>query len=110
MSPLERLGLEVVAFTLIGRRMEASVLLVLIDADGSLCSHSKLGTARRWRMIEDVETNRGAIKTRICLLRQCLDDLGFPNAIETDPEGNGYTLPKPMREMILTRLIEEAKR
>lgn len=106
MSPLERLGLEVVAYTLLGRRMEASVLLVLMDADGAICSHARIGTARRWRMIEDPETNRGAIKVRICLLRQALTDLGFPDAIDTHP--TGYSLSKAMKARILARLIEEA--
>lgn len=107
MNALERLGLEVVAYTLLGKRMEASILLVLMDADGGIASYEALAKARRWKMGDAPEMNRKAVAVRICLLRQALEDIGFPGVVKTE-DGIGYSLPRPAKKRILARLIEEA--
>lgn len=106
MSPLERLGLEVVAYTLLGRRMEASILLVLMDANGGIVSHETLAKARRWKMMDHPELNRKAVAVRICMLRDCLEDIGFPGVIKTE-DGLGYSLPKAAKKRLLERMMEE---
>lgn len=107
MSPLERLGCEVVAFNLLGSRSQAAVLLSLLDANGRPVSWDRIARARRWRMEEEGEIARRAVKTRVCLLRESLDDIGLGNLIQTCP-GTGYALPEPGRSEILSRLMEEA--
>lgn len=106
MNPLERLGLEVVAYTILGKRYLASFLLVLLDHNGSVASYEALQKARRWKMVDDDTLTRKAIQVRICLLRQALEDLGFPGVIKTEDEG--YSIPRPAKQRILSRLIEEA--
>lgn len=113
MTPLERLGLEVVAYTLLGSRMTAALLLVLLDADGRQVSVEALAGARVWRYRE-AETSRKGLMVRICVLRSHLADLGFPDAVKTCGKetvlcpATGYSLPEPGRSAIMARLIEEA--
>lgn len=106
MNALERLGLEVVAFTLLGSRMQSAILLALVDAQGRVASWEVLGRARRWKLVTNEEATKNAIKVRICLLRQSLIDIGLGDLIQTHP--GGYSLPEPGRTEIITRLIEEA--
>jgi hypothetical protein len=106
-SALERLGLEVVAYTLLGSRMTASVLLTLLDANGRQTSHHQIGNARRWRMEKNEgEVSRKCIQVRVCVLRDALNDLGLGGVIVTHDEG--YSLPEPGRSAVLNRLISEA--
>lgn len=114
MNPLERLGLEVVAFNMLGSRMMASLLLVLLDGKGRQVGFQTLADARQWRKREnDVPTTAG-LRTRICVLRRALSDLGFDNVIKTCGHETvlcpavGYSLPEPGRTAILNRLIEES--
>ena len=107
MSALERLGLEVVAYTLLGSRMMASVLLTLLDANGLQASHDRIASARCWRMEKnDGDVSRKGVQVRVCVLRDALADLGFSGVIVTHDEG--YSLPEPGRSEILNRLIAEA--
>lgn len=113
LSTLERLGLEVVAFTMLGSRMQSALLLALLDANGRTVGWETLGQARKWRMTGDTEATKNAIKVRISLLRESLDDIGFPDAIVTSPHDKhhpslGYSIPAGKRTAILDRLIEEA--
>lgn len=109
MSPLERLGLEVAAFQLLGSRTKAAMLCALLDANGRVLSVDQLAAARPW-MDADVTDARNVIKTRICLLREALQDvgLGAPILTASGRETGGYLLPEPGRSAIFTRLIEVA--
>lgn len=107
MSPLERLGLEVSAFQLLGSRTKAATLCALLDAGGVSVGWEALAKARPWREALDPESSRAAVKTRICLLRETLDDVGIGDVVVTHP-GRGYALPEPARTRVINRLIEEA--
>lgn len=114
MNALERLGLEVVAFDLLGSRMQASLLLTLLDGNGRQVGFETLAAARQWRRREnDVPTIAG-LRTRICVLRSSLDDIGLGGVIKTCGHETvlcpaiGYSLPEPGRSAVLARLIEEA--
>jgi hypothetical protein len=114
MNALERLGLEVVAFNLLGSRMMASLLLVLLDGNGRQVGFQTLADARQWRRREnDVPTVAG-LRTRICVLRGALRDLGLPDVIKTCGHetvlcpATGYSLPEPGRSAVMARLIAEA--
>lgn len=107
MTPLERLGLEVVAFNLLGSRSQAAVLLALMDVEGRVASYEHIGKARKWKIVQDEFPARNAIKVRICLLRESLEDIGLGGLIHTH-EGHGYSLPEPGRTTVINRLIEEA--
>lgn len=115
MTALERLGLEVVAFTLLGSRMQAALLLAMLNAKGRVAGWETLGRARKWRMVEDGEPSRKSIQVRVCLLRESLSDIGFENVIVTAARGHqrdqtdGYSLPEPGRSAVLARLIAEAE-
>lgn len=109
MSPLERLGLEVAAFQLLGSRTKAAMLCALMDANGRVLSVDQLAAARPW-MDQNVANARNVIKTRICLLRETLDDVGLGSPILTASGrvSGGYSLPEPGRSVVLARLIEVA--
>lgn len=107
MSPLERLGLEVSAFQLLGSRTKAATLCALLDAGGASVGWEALARARPWRDVMDAASSRTAVKTRICLLRETLDDVGIGDVVVTYP-GRGYALPEPARSAVINRLIEEA--
>jgi hypothetical protein len=115
LKPLERLGLEVVAFTLLGSRWQAAMLLTLLDANGQICGWRRLAAARAWRNnTEDSDSTRNGTRIRICFLRRSLEDLGLDGVIVTAPRASvidradGYSLPEPGRSAVLARLIEEA--
>lgn len=109
MSPLERLGLEVAAFQLLGSRTKAAMLCALMDANGRVLSVDQLAAARPW-IDRNVTDARNVIKTRICLLRETLDDvgLGAPILTTSGRASGGYSLPEPGRSAVLARLIEVA--
>lgn len=115
MSPLERLGLEVVAFTLLGSRGQASMLLALLDAKGRVASWETLSQARKWKMVSDGEASRKSIQVRICHLRESLADIGLEGVIVTAPRGHqkdqtdGYSLPEPGRKLVMDRLLQEGR-
>lgn len=114
MTRLERLGLEVVAYTLIGSRASAAVLMALIEANGRVLDWKAIDEARAWKMRNEPSGQRNAVKTRVCLLRNALADLGLPDAIRTElpvrrgDEDLSYALPEPARSQIINRLIEES--
>lgn len=114
MNALERLGLEVAAFNLLGSRMMASLLLVLLDGNGKQVGFQTMADARQWRRRENDQPSIAGLRTRICVLRGALADLGFPNVIKTIGNetvlcpATGYSLPEPGRSLVLARLIEEA--
>lgn len=109
MTPLERLGLEVAAFTMIGSRAQAAVLCALLDAEGRFLEWDQIAVARPWKM-GAFEASAATIKTRISLLRDALEDLGFPGVIQSAgrKEGLRYALPDPGRGEIIARLVAEA--
>lgn len=107
MSPLESLGLEVAAFQLLGSRTKASVLRALIEARGRRCSYATLAAARPWKGVDDIEAVRIVVKTRVCVLRDSLEDVGLGGLIQTH-DGQTYSLPDPGRSQIIERLIEVA--
>lgn len=109
MTRLERLGLEVSAFTLLGSRAQAAMLCALIDAKGAFLSWQQLAKARAWKM-QFEDGTAGSVKTRVCLLRQSMDDVGLGGLIKSGgrKEGLTYSLPEPGRTAVLARLIEEA--
>lgn len=107
MSPLEKLGLEVAAYQLLGGRTKAAVLRVLIEAAGASVGWETLARARPWKDDLDAQSSKNAVKTRVCLLRESLEDVGLSGAIVTH-EGRGYALPEPRRSEVIARLIEVA--
>jgi hypothetical protein len=109
MNRLERLGLEVAAFQLLGTRMKAAMLCALLDADGRTVTAARLAAARPWKSQEITDTGN-VIKTRICLLRETLDDVGLGGLIVTagGRDKGGYALPEPGRSAVMARLVEIA--
>lgn len=107
MSPLERLGLEVAAFQLLGSRGKAVLLCALLDGRGATVTRETLQTARGHRY-DGLETpSFNGLKARICWLREALEDVGIPNAIITTPN-TGYAIPEPDRSKVIERLVEIA--
>lgn len=115
MSPLERLGLEVAAYTLLGSRSSAAALMVLVEANGAPLHWRAIDAARAWKMRREPTEQMGAVKTRICLLRSALDDIGIADPIvcigprRRGDEDLSYALPEPGRTAVIERLIEEAE-
>jgi hypothetical protein len=108
-TPLERLGLEVAAFQLLGGRMQAATLCALLDAGGRTVTVERLSQARPW-MDSDLTDARNVIKTRVCVLRGSLADVGLGGLIVTagGRDKGGYAIPEPGRTAILARLVEVA--
>jgi DNA-binding response OmpR family regulator len=109
MTPLERLGLEVAAFNLLGSRGKAALLCALINAGGASIGFADLAKAKAWRWHEYPNADPKTVKVRVCHLREALSDVGLGPVIETHP-GHGYSLPEPGRSAVIARLIEEAGR
>lgn len=113
MTPLERLGLEVVAYTLLGSRTQAATLCTLLDADGRTVPADLLGQARGWRAGIEAATD-GTVKVRVCLLRESLDDVGLGGTVETvrshgmHQRADGYRVNSANRARIIERLVAEA--
>lgn len=107
MTTLEKLGLEVAAFQLLGSRTKAAVLRALIEAGGVSLGWEAIARARAWKETLDEESSRNVVKTRICLLRETLDDVGLGGLIQTF-EGGRYALPEPGRSQVIARLVEVA--
>lgn len=107
MSPLERLGLEVAAYQLLGSRTKAAVLRALIEARGVSLPPEAIARARPWKEELDAESSRNVVKTRICLLRETMEDVGLGGLIITH-SGCRYALPEPGRSDVIARLMEEA--
>ena len=116
MSPLERLGLEVVAFTLLGSRWQAAMLMTLLDAKGQTCGWERLASARAWRLNREGEDDtRQSTQCRVRFLRTSMDDIGLGGLIHTvghvvgsRDKALGYSIPEPGRTQIIERLISEA--
>ena len=109
MTPLERLGLEVSAYQILGSRSQAALLCALIDAKGAALSWDQIAAKRPWKM-QASEASSNVIKTRTCLLRQSMDDVGLGGLIKSAgrKEGVAYSLPEPGRSQVIARLMEEA--
>lgn len=109
MNRLERLGLEVAAFQLLGSRTQAATLCALLEADGRTVSPDHLAAARPW-MQPDLTDPANVIKTRVCLLRESMSDVGLAGLIVTavGREKGGYALPEPGRSVVMARLVEVA--
>jgi hypothetical protein len=107
MSRLERLGLEVCAYTLLGSRGRSALLMGLIDGGGAAVSYDALKEARAWQMphYEDSAGVRG-LQVRMSRLREAMEDVGLGGLIVTQPEG--YALPEPGRSQVIARLVEAA--
>jgi DNA-binding response OmpR family regulator len=106
MNALEKLGMEVAAFQLLGSRAKASTLCALIDAGGRALDCHQIADARPWMQREATDP-LNVVKTRISLLRESLDDVGLEGVIETHV-GRRYALPEPGRSRVVERLIEVA--
>ena len=109
MTPLERLGLEVAAFTLLGSRSQAAALCALLDAEGRYLDWDQIAAARPWRFSGN-EPTEGALKTRISLLRDSLSDVGLDDVVVNAGrrEGARYAIPEPARSAVIARLVDEA--
>lgn len=109
MNTLEKLGLEVAAFQLLGSRTKAASLCALIHAGGAAVGWEAIARARPWKesLQLDQDSSRNVVKTRICLLRESLEDVGLGDLIRTH-EGHGYALPEPGRSEVIARLVEIA--
>lgn len=105
MSPLERLGLEVAAFQLLGSRMKSATLCALIQAKGRTLDCEQIAAVRPWMGRESADDPRNVVKTRICLLRESLEDVGLPGVVET-VRHEGYALPEPGRTQVIERLLD----
>lgn len=106
MSPLEKLGLEVAAWRLLGSRMQAAVLCALVAADGRVLSTEFLSGVMPWMQREMTDADN-VVKVRICLLREKLGDVGLDGAIRT-VRGHGYVIDAEPRARIMARLVEAA--
>jgi F420-0:gamma-glutamyl ligase-like protein len=106
-TALERLGLEVCAYTLLGSRGRSSLLMALVDGGGAAVSYDALREARAWKMPhhEDAGGHKG-VQVRMVRLRDAMDDVGLGGLIVTHP--GGYALPEPGRSRVIQRLTEEA--
>lgn len=107
MTRLERLGIEVAAYQLLGTRTKAATLCALLNATGVAISYAAVANARVWMGQCDAADPGNVAKTRICLLRESLDDVGLEGVIQTH-RGFGYALPEPGRSIVMARLIEVA--
>ena len=112
-TPLERLGLEVAARSLLGGRGHAALLYGLIAADGRPVPHDGLTKARSKNCSYGEPGSSGG-KVRISRLRSALAEVGLPGVIITVRHGRrypaeGYSLPEPGRTAVIARLIEEAE-
>lgn len=111
MTPLERLGLEVAAFTLLGSRSQAAALCALLDAEGRYLDWDQIAAARPWRF-SGSEPTEGALKTRISLLRSSLADVGLDDVVVSAGrrEGARYAILEPARSAVIARLVDEASK
>ena len=114
MNSLERLGLEVAAFQLLGSRGKASLLCSLLDGNGKAVPFEKLQEARANNYHQGKGQPFSGLKVRICLLREALKDIGISNAIITAPysaneKSIGYSLPEPKRSQVINRILEVVK-
>lgn len=107
MNALERLGLEVAAFQLLGTRTKAASLCALLHASGVPITYESIANARAWMGQSEAVDPGNVAKTRICLLRESLEDVGLGGLIQTY-RGFGYALPEPGRATVLERLMEVA--
>lgn len=111
MTPLERLGLEVAAFTLLGSRSQAAALCALLDAEGRYLDWDQIAAARPWRFCGN-EVTEGAMKTRICRLRESLDDVGLHDVVVQAGwrQGSRYAILEPARSAVIARMVDEASK
>lgn len=107
MTPLERLGLEVSAYTLLNGRGKAALLCALLDANGRTLTYEQLQSARAWRMSPFENGGSNGLKTRLCWLREAMEDVGLGGDVIINHPGVGYSLPEPGRKLVMDRLIEE---
>lgn len=107
MNALERLGLEVAAFQLLGTRSKAATLCALLNAAGVAISYDAVANARVWMGEHDAANPVNVARTRVCLLRESLEDVGLGDVIQ-NCRGHGYALPEPGRSQVLNRLLEVA--
>ena len=107
MTALDRLGLEVAAFILLGSRGRASLLMALIEGRGTTVCAETLKNARAWKMPHFEDCGPDGVRVRISRLREAMEDVGLPDLIETRG-GNAYALPEPGRSAVIDRLIAEA--
>lgn len=107
MTPLERLGLEVAARSLLGHRGNAILLRALIEANGRTVSKAALNEVRAVKGYLNGATSN-AVRVRLCWLKAALADVGLSGVI-VNHFGQGYALPEPGRTAVIARLIEEAE-
>jgi len=107
MTALERLGLEVAAFQLLGTRSKAATLCALINAAGVAITYDAIANARVWMGEHDAANPVNVARTRVCLLRESLEDVGLGDVIQ-NIKGHGYALQEPGRSRVLARLVEVA--
>lgn len=101
MTPLERLGLEVVAFRLLGGRVKAATLCALLDANGNALDSGQLAAVRPWGVADAAADPRNVVKTRICVLREALEDVGIGDVIRTLGDGRYAIAPRVCERVIL---------
>lgn len=107
MTPLEKLGLEVAAYQILGSRASAATLCALLLANGRVLSDEHLADVRPWLQPKS-DCPSGAVKVRISLLRNRLEDVGLGGSVIVTVRGQGYALAANRREEVLARLIEVA--
>lgn len=106
MTVLERLGLEVVAYTMLGSRGQSALLMALLDGRGTTVSLETLQQARAWKMPQFDDAGPRGLQVRICRLRASLDDIGLGGVIETRGS-DGYAITSRARKAVMARLAEE---
>lgn len=107
MTALERLGLEVAAYNLLGSRGRSALLIALLDGCGTTVGPETLKNARAWKMPQFEDSGDAGIRVRVARLREAMEDVGLGGLIETRG-GNAYALPEPGRSKVVERLIAEA--
>lgn len=104
MSPLEKLGLEVVAGRLLQHRGQAVLLCALLD--GVTQKHELL--KHKGSRYECPTDGFASLRERVSRLRDSMDDVGMDRGAVVTIRNHGYAIAPEKRGAIINRLIEEA--
>lgn len=79
------------------------MLCAFLQGEGRTLSVEFLSTIKPWAN-QEITNPSNVIKTRICYLRESLQDVGIRNPIRTVP--GGYVMPSHLKPPIMERLLE----
>lgn len=108
MTRLEQLGLEVAGERLFhGDRGLSRLLAALVLAAPRTVSRLRLTDAVVQRP-RDLAPTSTSVSARICLLRDRLEDLGYPRSIIKNDFGQGYSITAADAETLINALKDAA--